>query len=581
MSEGERSGAEDQVDERSHSGVASAVEELRASLRGFVASFRVPSLAKAQFALVAFSLTEWAAYIALVVYAFEEGGPGRVGVISAVTLIAAAVTAPIGSVLGDRHRRERVLTLAYASLAVGTAATAVAMLIGMSPVIVYVAAIVSACALTLVRPTHGAILPALANTPGELTAAYAAAGLIQSICVLLAPLLAGVVLAGVSRFSGPGAVDAVLAVLLTGGTMLVASIHVTHAVPPVEGKAEPSTSVHREVVAGIATVWRDPRPRLIVTLLGLVFVVLGFIDIAIVVLAFDVLGTGDSGVGFLNAAMGAGALIGASLAVVVAGRRRLFGSFRAGVLLNGLPLVAIAGAPAIAPPALAASAVGMAVADVTGVTMLQRVVPDARLTRVFGVLEALYMAGEGLGTLIASMIVVAAGPRWMVLVGGLVMPIVGFAVRRRIADLDVGVRVPDHEMAVLRRTAIFGVLPGPALERVAANTVPVDEPAGSVIVREGEPGDRYFAIQAGAVTVERDGVTLAELGPGDGFGEIALLYDVPRTATVRATGDCRLLAIERAEFLRALADHGETRIAAHARAGSLMDHMREPPQDEG
>ncbi|MGZ8582526.1 MAG: hypothetical protein ACXWXG_04275 [Actinomycetota bacterium] len=187
------------------------------------------------------------------------------------------------------------------------------------------------------RPTHGALLPALANTPGELTAAYAAAGLIQSICVLLAPLLAGVVLAGVTWVSGPGAVDAVLAVLLAGGTMLVASIRVVVGERTDDWRGEAPSGVRREVAAGITTVWRDPRPRLIVALLGLITVVLGFVDIAIVVLAFDVLGTGDSGVGFLNAAMGAGALIGASAAVVVAGRRRLFGSFRAGVLLNGCP----------------------------------------------------------------------------------------------------------------------------------------------------------------------------------------------------------------------------------------------------
>ncbi|MGZ8614164.1 MAG: MFS transporter [Actinomycetota bacterium] len=581
MEQGKRSGAGDPIDERSPSEAVAAVDELRASLRGFVASFRAPSLAKAQVALFAFSLTEWAAYIALVVYAFEEGGPARVGVISAITLAAVAITAPISSVLGDRHRRERVLTFAYAGLAGGTAATAAAMLFGLSPAIVYAAATVSASALTLVRPTHGALLPALANTPGELTAAYAAAGLIQSICVLLAPLLAGVVLAGVTWVSGPGAVDAVLAVLLAGGTMLVASIRVVVGERTDDWRGEAPSGVRREVAAGITTVWRDPRPRLIVALLGLITVVLGFVDIAIVVLAFDVLGTGDSGVGFLNAAMGAGALIGASAAVVVAGRRRLFGSFRAGVLLNGLPLVAIAGAPVLAPPALAGSAVGMAIADVTGVTMLQRVVPDARLTRVFGVLEALYMAGEGVGTLIASVIVVAAGPRWMMLFGGLFLPIVGFGVRRRIADLDVGARVPEHEMAILRRTEIFGVLPGPALERVAANAVPVVVPAGSVIVRRGEPGDRYFAIQDGAVRVERDGRTLAELGPGDGFGEIALLYDMPRTATVHAIGDCRLLALERAEFLRALSGHGEASMAAHVRAGSLMPEAWElPPADD-
>lgn len=547
--------------------------ELKASLRGLVRSFRTPSLVKALLALVAFSMAEWAAYIALVVYAFDEGGTARAGLVSTITLVVAAVVAPIGSVLGDRYRRERVLILAHAGLALGTGATAFAMLAGLPPAIVYMVATVSAALLTLIRPTHSSLLPVLAPTPGDLTAAYAASGMIESVCVFLGPLLATVVFAVSGSLSGPGSVDAVLSALLLLGTLLVATIEPPTA-ETTASASESSPALRREVSEGIRTVWSDPRPRLLVGLLGLSTFVLGVIDVLIVVLAFEVLGTGEAGVGLLNVSLGIGSIVGAAIAVVVGSRRRLSGALRSGIMLSGIPVMATAILPVAAGPMLGISASGMALGHVSGITMLQRLIPDAKLTRVFGVLESMYMAGEGLGALAASIAVVAFGPRWTLLAGGLLLPTIGLAVRRRIVNLDVGVRVPEEELAVLRRTRIFSVLPGPALERVARNAVPVDVEAGTTVIREGDPGDRYYAIDVGEVQVSRAGKGLGTLGPGDEFGEIALLHDVPRTATVVASTDARLLSIHRDEFLAALT--GEAQAAAHDTA---RDRLEEPGSD--
>lgn len=540
------------------------MSELVASARAFGRSFRTPSLARVLTALFAFSMAEWAAYVAVAVYAFQEGGTRSLGVISTLTLVVAAVTAPIGSVLGDRYRRERVLMLAYLGLTLGTAATAFAMLAGLAPALVYGAAIVSAALLTLVRPTHNAVLPSLAPTPGDLTAAYAATGFIEGVCVMLGPLLAAIVFAANVSFSAPGTVNAILALLLVVGTVLVATAAPAADGAPAARDKAPAPSLRREVVEGLRTAWVDPRPRLLLGLLGLVSFTLGVIDVMIVVLAFEVLGTGDAGVGVLNVALGIGSIVGATLAVVVTGRRRLFGAFRASVLLAGLPVAATAAFPVAAPVTLGLSSSGMSLGHVVGVTMLQRLVPDAKLTRVFGALESMYMAGEGIGALVTSIVVVAMGPRWTLIVGGLLFPIVGFVVRRRIADLDVGVRVPDEEMAVLRRTPIFGMLPGPTLERIARDAVPVDVQARSVVIREGDRGDRYYVIASGAVRVDGTGAAGVTLGPGEGFGEIALLRDVPRTATVTATTDVRLLALHRDEFLMALT--GEAHAAAYEQA---------------
>jgi MFS family permease len=542
------------------------VNTLVTSARAFARSFRTPALAKALTALIAFSMTEWAAYLAVAVYAFQEGGTSRVGLISTLMLVVAATAAPLGSVLGDRYRRERVLLLAYVGLTLGTGATGVAMLVGAAPVAVYTAAIASAGVLTLVRPTHQAVLPGLAPTPRDLTAAYAASGLIESVCVLLGPLLATIVFASSLRWSGPGVVNASLTVLLALGTTLVATVRPVAGVNDDEPVVAPS--VRREVAQGLRAAWQDRRPRLLVGLMGLSTFTLGVIDILIVVLAFEVLGTGDAGVGLLNMSLGAGAIAGAAAAAVVTGRRRLFGPYRATVVLTGVPVVATAALPGAAAPMFGLSAAGMSLGNVVGVTMLQRLIPDAKLTRVFGVLESMYMAGEGAGTLVASISVLAVGPRWTLLGAGLLLPAIGFVVRHRIEDLDVGVRVPDHEIEVLRRSAIFGVLPGPSLERIARNAVPVAVDAGTEVIRQGERGDRYFLVESGSLAVTRGGRVVGTLEADDGFGEIALLRDVPRTATVAAISDSRLLTLHRDEFLTALT--GEARETAREEASRRL-----------
>ncbi|HEX7246918.1 MAG TPA: MFS transporter [Actinomycetota bacterium] len=547
----------------------SVMVELRASARGFARSFQTPSLAKALVALIAFGMTEWAAYIALIVYAFAEGGTARVGLVSTLTLALAAAVAPLGSVLGDRYRRERELILAHGGLAIGTGVTGIAMLAGLPAPVVYAAAMVSAALLTLVRPTHNSALPSLAPTPSDLTAAYAATGMIESACSFLGPLLATIVFAVSGSLSGPGSVNATLALLLVLGAGSVATIPTGDVSEPDTGPATAPPSLRREVSEGIRTAWHDPRARLLVGLLGMWTFVLGVIDVLIVVLAFEVLGTGESGVGLMNVSIGIGSIVGATVAVVVTGRRRLAGSFGSGLLVTGVPVAATAIVPVAAGPLFALSSAGMSLSNVAGITMLQRLIPDAKLTRVLGVLESMYMGGEGLGALAASVAVIAFGPRWTLLAGGLLLPVMTLVVRRRLADLDVGVRVPEHELAVLRRTRIFSVLPGTALERLARNAVPVHAEAGTTVIREGDAGDRYFAVATGSVEVSRAGAHVATLGPGDEFGEIALLRDVPRTATVVAATDSRLLSLHRDEFLAALT--GEAHSAAHETARDRLE----------
>ena len=358
-----------------------------------------------------------------------------------------------------------MLVIAHAGLALGTGATAFAMLAGLSPIVVYGAATVAAALLTLIRPTHNAVLPSLAPTPADLTAAYAATGMIESACAFLGPLLTAVVFAASGNLSGPGAINAVLTVLLLLGTVLVATIRPVAAINPAASASAPTSSWVREVSDGIRTVWHDPRSRLLVGLIGSWTFMLGVLDVLILVLAFEVLGTGEAGVGLLNVFIGIGSIVGATVAVVVTGRRRLSGPFRVGLTLIGLPIAATALLPVAAGPLFALSAAGMLLTNVVGITMLQRLIPDAKLTRAFGVLESLYMGGEGLGALVASIAIAAFGSRLDL--AGRRPPAAGDRTRRSRPDRQTG-RGGSGSRGRARRAPADADLLGAAGTRVGA-----------------------------------------------------------------------------------------------------------------
>ena len=122
--------------------------------------------------------------------------------------------------------------------------------------------------------------------------------------------------------------------------------------------------------------------------------------------------------------------------------------------------------------------------------------------------------------------------------------------------------MPVVELALLRGMRIFAALPAPAIEGLARNATTVEVPAGTYIIREGEEGDRFYAIADGEVEIRRDGIDLGTRGRGDGFGEIALLRDIPRTADVIAHGPTRLFALDRTAFVIALTGHEPARLEA-------------------
>jgi len=525
------------------------------------AVLRNASIRRVLLAFIGFSLAEWATWIAILVHAYQRGGATEAGIVALVQLAPSTVVAPLAAVLGDRYRRDRALLFAYLAQAVTMGLTAAALLLDAPSPIVYAAATAAATSVTLTRPVQAAILPSLARTPAELTAANVATGALETGTILVGPILAGLGLAA----WGAGPVFAASSAVTLAGAALVSAVRPAgaHAEPGAPGR-QPIRSALHGVVAGFAMLAREGRPRSVVVVLGSAAVMWGALDVLLVVLALDVLDLGEAGVGYLNAAMGAGGLVGAALTVTLIGRPRLALPLVAGVVLWALPLamIGLLPLPVVALLLLALAGLGRIVMDVAGRTLLQRVAPDAMLARVFGVLEGVHMGSLALGSIAAPALIGLAGARGAFVVAGAGLLVITALSWRRLLRTDAEGTIHPRELEMLRRIPLFAPLAPPAIERLAANLVPYSVPAGAVIIRQGEPGDRFYVIVSGSVHVSVDGQVVRHEEAGEWFGEIALLRRVPRTATVEAVTPTELVALERRVFLEAVTGQPQSLAAA-------------------
>jgi MFS family permease len=540
--------------------VRAALSSFARSVRVSLGVFRNPDLRRVELAFIGFTAAEWSTWIAIMVFAYEASGVAAAAGIGVIQLIPAAIFAPFASVLGDRFRRERVLLAGYLLQTLSVGATAAALLAQAPVSAIYALATLVATSITLTRPAQGSLLPSLARTPQELTAANVAVGWIESLSMFGGPALTGVLL-GVS---GPGVVFAVMAGALLCSALMVARIQGQSA--PTLAHSGSVPGMLGELLGGFHALVGERQPRLVVCLMGAHFVVAGTIDVLFVVLSFQILDLGSAGVGFLNAAFGVGGIVGAGLTMLLVARRRLAPPLYGGAAAWGGALVAIGLFPnRIAAPVLVGVAgVGRPLIDVAGRTLLQRVVPDRVLSRVFGVLEGLYMAGLAVGLAVIPALFALIGVRATFVVAGAFLPVLFLLLSRRLAEVDASATVSETRLALLRSLPIFTPLPAPAIERVASRLIPTEAAAGTPIVRQGEPGDRFYIISDGEVTVSRDGHDVASLGGGGFFGEIALLRDALRNATVTARTRVRLYALERDDFLEVVTGHKQSAEAADA-----------------
>ena len=526
-----------------------------ASLRAFAKVFANPRVRNVQLAGAGSTLGTWAYAVALPVYAYHAGGARAVGLLFFARFVLAALAAPWLGVLADRWSRRRLMLSAdviRCGIFVGMTAVASA---GGSAYVVYVLAVTSTIVSSAYSPAQAALLPSLVETPDELTAANLVGNTISSVGMFAGPAIGGVLLA----LSGTSAVFALNAALFVWSAVFV--LQVPRDEPP-ERTERPRFLA--ELTEGFRTVVRTPALRVVIGLTTAEEIVYGALEVLLVVLALRLIHAGNAGFGWLNTAMGVGSIAGAGVVAALAARRRLAGGFALGILLWGLAVGFAAAVSTLAPALFLLGVVGAAaiLVQVNSVTLLQRSAENEVLGRVFAVLESLMLAATAVGAVAAPGLVSWLGPRTALIVTGAFLPVLLVPLWPSLRRIDSAAAIAEEPLELLRRIEIFAHLPEAVLESLAGGATAVSAAADQIVVSRGEAGRHFYVIAAGRAGVELDDGATRELAPGDFFGEIALLRDVPRTATVRALEPLRLYAVERDEFLGAVTGHAATLAAA-------------------
>ncbi|HEY7198320.1 MAG TPA: MFS transporter [Gaiellaceae bacterium] len=540
---------------------------LREAGTAFRGVFVNPDLRRLQLAFVGSELGDWVSVIAVAVFAYDAGGAAAVGLVGLVRLLPAAVGAPFTAVLADTFPRQRVMLTADLLRAAAMAGASVAAFgDAPAPLIYAIVSFVSLVA-TAFRPAQSALLPTLAQTPEELTAANVTSSTTESVAAFGGPALGGALLAATST----GTAFAVTACTFLWSALLLSRIRKTK-----EPREERAESLASTISAGFRTILGERDLRLLVGLFAAQTLVYGALSVLLVVSALELLDLGESGLGYLYSALGVGGVVGAIVSTSLVGRRRLATAFGIAVVAWGAPIALLGAVPHTAAAIAFLALVGAAntVVDVAGLTLLQRAVPDEVLSRVFGVLESLVLATVALGAVIAPALVSGVGARGALAITGALLPVVTLLSWRRLRAMDEGATVPRTQLSLLLAQPLFAPLPGPVVEQLAGNLEPVGVAAGEDVVREGDVGDRFYVVADGELDVRIDGRPDRRLGAGDHFGEIALLRDVPRTATVTARTDAHLYALGRDEFIAAVTGHAGSAEAADAVIASRLAYVR-------
>jgi MFS family permease len=546
---------------------------LRNAADAFISNARNRNLRRAQLSFLGAWTAEWAFTVGLGIVAYQAGGATAVGLVGLLRMAPSALVAPLLSPLADQGRRERVLIVVSALRGVFTGAAAVVLGVGGPTQIVYALAVLSTVAATLYRPAHSALLPSLCHTGYELASANVVRGLLDAAATLMGPLVAALLL----ELTGVTLVFAVAAAASLWAAALL--LRLDYDAPP-RPSAPRETHLTGSAVEGVRVVWGNRDLALIMGLAAAQSFTRGALTVLTVVVAIQLLGTGESGVGFLTAAIGVGAVLGALGASLLVGTRRLGALFAVGVALWGAPVMLIGLFPQhlAALGLLACVGVGNSLIDLAGFTLLARLAADEVLARVFGVLESLVALSIGVGALVASLVVDGAGVRPALVAVGLVCPVLAVASWHRLRGMDQSIGVRDDDIALLHSVPMLKVLPLPAIEQLARGLEQVDVPTDHPVFHQGDVGDHYFVIESGEAEVIGDGRLVATLGPGLGFGEIALLRRVRRTATVRATSELRLKALRSDRFLPVVLGYTPSAREAGVVVESMLDRFT-PRQD--
>ena len=567
----------------------------------FRAAFRNPVLRRVGFAYALFGAAEFGTWISLLVVAYAHGGPTTSMEMVLVQLIPCIVLGPFLGALADRLRPSRVLFAGYGFQAISMACVATTILLEAPVGVLFLLAPLITISLSLTRPPQAALLPAIVRQPDELTAANVMSGWTDGAAALVGPAVAGVLLA----WHGPGlaiAADAVFALIamllvsgITGPEPAVSVTEPHHAGNG--GQRERTTTAH--LMSGVRTalepIWtgarsnvavavHNPQLRVLLTLHTFYFMLIGSLDLLCVVLAVNVLHMGPGGPGFLNSALGGGALLAGFVTAFLVGRRHLANTLVVALSIAVAALAAISAVHEVAIAVVLIASVGLAgaVFDITGRTLLQRSVRSYAIAGSFSVLEALMDLGLALGAVLVRLSLVVGGVKAALLAPALIALLLIAALWSQLRKIDMSATVPQVEIQLLRSISIFAALPAPSIEGMARELESVTVSTGTAVITEGEQGDCYYAVADGELAITRDRQLVQMVTRGEGFGEIALIRDVPRQASVTAVTDALLYVLHKELFVQTVTGHVATSSRTIALiAGHLGDDHSDRSDETG
>ncbi|HEY8083010.1 MAG TPA: MFS transporter [Solirubrobacterales bacterium] len=543
----------------------------RTSVRALAVDFANPDLGMLGVATAVTSFATWCFTIALGVYGFDAHGAAGVGIVALVRFLPAAIVSPLVGLLIDRFPRRSVMLASAVATAVILCAATAATALDAPTAVVFVFPALFAIASCGYAPAHAALTPTLVETPQQLSASNVTHSMMENLGFIVAALLAGVLL-------GLTSPAFVIGVAAGAGLLVCLLVHRVHSDrrPDYVAEEDEVAGAFREVTLGARALAFHPALRLSAATMILLFLFEGFADVMVVVMALELLHLGQGSVGFLNATWGIGAVIGAMALAMLFDRGRLVPAIAGGSLLIGLATML----PGISPHPPAAYVgwlgigIGFVFVEVAAKTLMQRLGSDETLGRVIGSLESGRQAAMALGSIGAVLLVELLHVRGALIALGALLPVFVMLGWTRLRAYEVGAPVAEEHYRLLRGNSIFAPLPLATLERLSHDLAPLEVPAGEDVIVQGEIGDRFFLIEEGQVEVFEDEAFRRNEGPGESFGEIALLHDVPRTATVRTTVDTQLLALDRDQFLLAVTGHRRS----HQLARAVVDE-RWPAED--
>ena len=514
---------------------------------------------------VAFFLTtlaQWAFFIAALVYAFDRGGARAAGLSSVALLLPIALAAPTAGKAAQRRRPDRVRLASYLVQGITLSAAAVAAF-SEAPVAVVVGCCgIAAGAFTFLAPAGAVLLPTIVRSARELTVANVWIGSCESVSMLGGSALATLLLAA----QGPALVLAGCAGLTLMSTLTTALPGSTITSWSALGHADATESIGatRLVFRNIRAMRERPGTSGVLAIAGGQYVLVGSLDLIVVVLANDALDLGKSGPGLLSTSIGVGALLSALLSTLLVRRDRL-----APLLICALGSIAIMSIVLGAAPTLATALLllpvagfGRSLLDLTSRMLLQRSTPPHALGAVFAAIELFAGVGMLLGSIIAQLLIAAGGVDLALIGLGIFFIVLLLLTLRSLRVADDSADIPIVAISLLRGIPALAPLPPLALETVARAATEIAVEPGQVVVSEGQEGDRFYAIADGMFDVSMGGEHVRTAQRGSGFGEIALLANVARTATVTARTHGSLLAIHREPFLAAVTGFESSRRAA-------------------